>query len=342
MGYCVDVPAAQPFVSLRPPYPWFGGKRQVAAEVWRRFGAVRNYIEPFFGGGAVLLGRPLPFDGWETINDIDANVANFWRAVKAEPAKLAELMDWPVNETDLEARHKWLCRMPEKSEFAQHMKDDPDMYDLRRAAWWCWGISQWIGSGWCAGEWHGRTDNSTHGTGTKTNKRPKRRQGVQAQMPNVQYSKGIHSEDALLDWILALANRLRHVRVCCGDWSRICGDTPTIHCATPVAVFLDPPYSASAGRDPSIYTHDNLSVALDARDWALTHGNDPRFRIALCGYEGEYPMPDDWSTFAWKSPGGFGNLPNRIQGQINCHKERIFFSPHCIQSPEPCQPCLQL
>lgn len=46
---------------LRAPFPWFGGKRKVAEEVWRRFGRVENYVEPFFGSGAVLLGRPMPF-----------------------------------------------------------------------------------------------------------------------------------------------------------------------------------------------------------------------------------------------------------------------------------------
>ena len=30
---------------LPAPFPWFGGKRKVAAEVWSRFGAVRNYVE---------------------------------------------------------------------------------------------------------------------------------------------------------------------------------------------------------------------------------------------------------------------------------------------------------
>jgi hypothetical protein len=43
---------------LIAPFPWFGGKRKVAAEVWARFGAVGNYVEPFFGSGAVLLARP--------------------------------------------------------------------------------------------------------------------------------------------------------------------------------------------------------------------------------------------------------------------------------------------
>ena len=38
--------------ALRAPFPWFGGKRRVAPEVWERFGDVPNYVEPFFGSGA--------------------------------------------------------------------------------------------------------------------------------------------------------------------------------------------------------------------------------------------------------------------------------------------------
>ena len=43
---------------LRAPFPWFGGKSRVAAVVWRAFGDVPNYVEPFAGSLAVLLGRP--------------------------------------------------------------------------------------------------------------------------------------------------------------------------------------------------------------------------------------------------------------------------------------------
>ena len=48
---------------LRAPFPWFGGKRKVADAVWQRLGRVGNYVEPFFGSGAVLLGRPSPKNG---------------------------------------------------------------------------------------------------------------------------------------------------------------------------------------------------------------------------------------------------------------------------------------
>jgi len=43
---------------LRAPFPWFGGKSKVAEVVWRAFGYVPNYVEPFAGSLAVMLGRP--------------------------------------------------------------------------------------------------------------------------------------------------------------------------------------------------------------------------------------------------------------------------------------------
>jgi DNA adenine methylase len=54
---------------LRAPFPWFGGKSRVADIVWDRFGDVANYVEPFFGSGAVLLARPHP-PRIETVNDL--------------------------------------------------------------------------------------------------------------------------------------------------------------------------------------------------------------------------------------------------------------------------------
>jgi DNA adenine methylase len=93
---------------LQSPYPWFGGKSKVAPLVWERFGDVQNYVEPFFGSGAMLLSRPQPFSGLETVNDLDGFIPNFWRAVKADPAAVAAHVDWPISELDLHARHSWL------------------------------------------------------------------------------------------------------------------------------------------------------------------------------------------------------------------------------------------
>jgi len=44
----------------KTPFPWFGGKSQAAPLVWQLLGDCPHYVEPFFGGGAVLLNRPHP------------------------------------------------------------------------------------------------------------------------------------------------------------------------------------------------------------------------------------------------------------------------------------------
>lgn len=140
---------------LRSPYPYFGGKRKVASVIWSRFGDVANYVEPFFGSGAALLGRPHTPEwigseprGDETVNDACGFVANFWRVMQRDDQVLAAEVDWPVNECDLEARHRWLVSQAKGLD--EDLKSDPEFCDVKIAAWWCWGLCQWIGSGWCA------------------------------------------------------------------------------------------------------------------------------------------------------------------------------------------------
>jgi hypothetical protein len=135
---------------LRAPFPWFGGKRRAAALIWRALGDPPNYVEPFFGSGAALLARPPQVPGHartETVNDLDAYLSNFWRAVRWHPDEVASWADWPVSELDLHARHRWLVA---REEVRRLMRSDPFWCDPQVAGWWVWGLSQWIGSGWCA------------------------------------------------------------------------------------------------------------------------------------------------------------------------------------------------
>ena len=141
---------------LKAPFPAFGGKSRVAAEVLRRldgeFGTpswdpCRNWVEPFAFTAIVTLRRRM--GAIETINDRNAFVSNFWRAVRADPDAVAFHADWPVNETDLHARHRWLVASGRATALLQRVRDDPDFYDVKIAGWWCWGACCWIGSGWC-------------------------------------------------------------------------------------------------------------------------------------------------------------------------------------------------
>src|SRR5688500_2301445 len=133
---------------LKAPFPWFGGKSRVADIVWQRFGNVPNYVEPFFGSGAVLLARPHP-PGIETVNDKDAFVANAWRAIAHDPDAVAKWADWPPNESDLHARHAWLLRV--KEDLPRRLEGDPEYYDAKVAGWWLYGMACWIGSEFCSG-----------------------------------------------------------------------------------------------------------------------------------------------------------------------------------------------
>lgn len=137
---------------LKAPFPSFGGKSRIAPLVWERLSRAsdpaRNFIEPFCFSAAMLLLRP-DEPAIETVNDLNCFVANFWRAVQHDPEAVARHADWPVNETDLHARHAWLVRSHEAAEKLEQVRKDPDFWDARIAGWWCWGACMWIGSGWC-------------------------------------------------------------------------------------------------------------------------------------------------------------------------------------------------
>ena len=86
-------------MDLRAPFPYFGGKSRAAPLVWERFGRCVNYVEPFFGSGAVLLACPdAQRPRVETVNDANCFLANFWRATRHDPETVANHADWPVNE----------------------------------------------------------------------------------------------------------------------------------------------------------------------------------------------------------------------------------------------------
>lgn len=344
-------------MKLKAPFPYFGGKSRVADMVWERFHDPKNYVEPFAGSLAVLLSRP----SWEgirieTANDIDAYLTNFWRACARMPEVTAYWAEYPTSEIDLHARGDAVfyrgaigadgtLRTP--IEFAEKLRSDPEWFDPKIAGWWVWGISNWIGNNWSAQKKDlsakmGVTRAAPYlagpaGSGIArqmpqvTRARPNmiRPEGVARQRPRLCDAGGVNSHLAALEgWFSALAERLRHVRLCCGDWQRVMTDSVVIHPGTPTAIFLDPPY------DPAncevTYANHSASVSAEVREWAIAHGDDKRLRIALCGYEGEHVMPPDWECVEWKTQGGMSNTgsgESRAKG--NVFKERIWFSPHC-------------
>ena len=354
---------------MKAPFIWFGGKRKVAPIVWEALGDVDNYVEPFAGSLAVLLERP----AWharkcETVNDADRYLANLWRALAKAPEAVAEWADWPVNEADLLARHLWLVQKGGKG--LGRLEADPDFFDAKAAGWWVWGINQWIGSGWCSGNgpWSvneaGELEDARQrphlgdaGKGVNrklphlgnagkgvNRQRPHlgdAGQGVNRQRPHLgdagQGVGALPRNEGLFAYFADLASRLRSVRVCCGDWSRVVTDGALSYGDT-FGVFLDPPYLGSV-RTKDLYAHDDHHVADDVREWAVAHGDDPRFRIVLAGYEPEHEdkIPASWRRYAYSASAAYQSAKGaRGEGEgvneANRKLERLWFSPHCLGS----------
>ena len=354
--------------ALKAPFPYPGGKSRIAPVVWQRFGDPANYVESFFGSGAVLLARP-PFDGnrIETVNDLDGHLANFWRALQADPDEVAYYADWIVSELDLHARGDWLYYRPSAREWVEQLRADPEYYDAKSAGWWAWFVSCWIGGlpsipdvapdgpavygqgGGPDGVYERLPHLGDAGTGV-ARQRPHLGSGgqgngvhqVKRQMPATNVGGVAANGDTpgnrgafLVAYMRALAARLERVRVCCGDWSRVTGPSVTWkHGVT--AVFLDPPYSAEAGRTNKLYSTESGTVAHDCREWAIANGDNPLMRIALCGYRGEgHEVLEDygWHAHAWKAAGGYGSQGNG-RGRANATREVVWFSPHCLNPVE--------
>lgn len=181
---------------MRAPIPYFGGKSTVASYVWRRFGvSIANYVEPFYGSGAIHLARPKwsPEETYtETINDQSGLVANFWRSVKLKPEEVAYHADNIVSECDLHARHLWL--VTHKESLAPQLEADPFWCDPQAAGWWCWGACCWIGSGFCSGKgpWVAQKDANGNMVLAKRGAEDDGADGISRQLVAMGTDRGVH------------------------------------------------------------------------------------------------------------------------------------------------------
>lgn len=336
-------------VRLRAPFPYFGSKFDVADVVWQALGEPANYVEPFAGSLACLLSRPTP-GKVETVNDFSGLVTNFWRACRSSPSDVARHADEPVHELDLHAWHRRLVDCA--PDLTARLVADPEYFDAKLAGRWAWGASAWLGSGWCDGTTPKRKPEMSGGSGRARNGHGVHRTELSrplGSLPSISggggtgvgYGRGVRSRagrqfDSLVAWMEALAERLRFVRVICGDFARVLSPAVTTsHGLT--GVFLDPPYARDM-RTARIYENEDAkdtphaeTVAQRAGAWARENGDNPLLRIALAGLDGEHEMPG-WTCFAWKSSGGYGNQTVAGRGKENAARERIWFSPHCLSA----------
>jgi len=106
---------------IRPPAPYIGGKRLLAAKIINRINAVPHttYAEPFVGMGGVFLRRD-KMPSAEVINDLSGDVANFFRILQRHYAHFMEMLKF---------------QLTSRREFERLRAADPcTLTDLERAA----------------------------------------------------------------------------------------------------------------------------------------------------------------------------------------------------------------
>ena len=304
-------------VTLLAPFPYFGGKRAVTDLVWSRLGRPRQYLEPFCGSAAMLLGAPEPAS-LEVVGDMNGFIANFWRTTKHQPAEVARWADYPVSHIDLGARHRWL--MGERARLGDELQDPDWPGDAKIAGWWLWGQCCWIGSGWA--EWDGQEPHASNpGMGVQALGQVPHAgnpgMGVQA-LGRVPHASNAGSDlltstgRVAWDWLHRLAERLERVRIIHGAWNRGLNNQ---YGGADTAVFLDPPYRAYG----SVYGSAGVADAVEA--WAREHAD---LRVVLCGHVGDYAL-DGWDIVRWTRP-----RPT-YGGVETTDREALWCSPACLR-----------
>ena len=302
---------------LTAPFPYAGGKARWADIIWREFGEVTVYAEPFAGSLAVLLRSPR-IAPREIVCDKDSLLVNFWRAMQADAEAVAASADYPSFHDDLTARHRELIRWGREN--TERIQDDPRFYDIEMAGWWAWGKSLWIG-----GQWADIGQDEPTGDGQIPLVKGSGQGGHGVSMSRKKLpTDGLIGDGArLLPWFRSLQRRLQNVFVLNRDWSSAVTPTLLQHTPSspkpPVGVFLDPPYRTDTGRSDSLYSgdHEATDVAVAAYDWAVEHGGV--YRIAYACHEGDFDVPDGWTAETL-------SMGHAREGAI----DMVMFSPACV------------
>lgn len=96
--------------TITPPIKYHGGKHYLAPKIIALMPPHVHYVEPYFGGGAVLLAKN-PEGVSEVVNDVNGSLTNFWRVLQCEEsfADFKRLADTtPFSEAEFNKASQWL------------------------------------------------------------------------------------------------------------------------------------------------------------------------------------------------------------------------------------------
>lgn len=326
---------------IKPPFIYFGGKYKSADVIWEVLGDVAIYYEPFMGSAAVHIARPSEHkNSRAVVNDLNAYVCNFYRALEAEPEAVAAACSHPRHEIEMHAWHKWLVCSDGSREIMDKIKEDPRYYNVEMAGKWVYGINMWIGNEWCVPVIRG----TEHSDAACRNLKPAsssrgvhRAEYVDANRRNqkpVARSNGVHRDehvdatlgppDALVNYLRKIGARFKgNTRILCGDWSRVFTKSEHDSCNGVKGVFFDPPYD---GHENFYSKKTDKNVVNKVRTWCKKFGARDDFRIAISGYNTDH---DELLEHGWfkKSIGKQCGMKKDSNKKI----EYIWCSPLCVK-----------
>ena len=225
------------------PLKYPGAKWSCASWITSHFPAHRFYIEPFFGSGAAFFNKaPSRF---ETINDIDGLVVNFFRACRDYPEQLARA----INLTPFARDEYNAIREDQAGEDVILTGDCVE--DARRFAVRC---SQSFGSkladrcGW---------KNTKHSSGPVNPL-------VWAKIPET---------------VIELAQRLKNAQIENTDAVTLIRDCNAEDCL----IYADPPYLGETRKSKRIYRHEMLISEMHEK--LLRALLDHKGKVVISGYD---------------------------------------------------------
>ena len=327
--------------------PYYGTKHKATPLIWSLCpDSVTHLIEPFCGSLSVSLTAPKRVSKI-LVNDYNALIVNFWRAVKAAPEEVLSLARRPVSDLDMWAAEFTTKRWAEVQ--LPRMAADIDYHDVRMAGLWLYGQCNYLANnfGTLTGPWRvvkddegfdvmSRLPELKSDKGIQANvPELKRDKGIQANVPDLKSDMGIQAnvpdlkrdmgEDPWAPTMREIAKRLESYRILCGDWGRVLTKGVINECAKKkqgTLVFLDPPYddSLSEGCGTSYVCEDQESIPHKVREWCVnaTKGGS-NLVIMLCGRKTEHDalleIPG-WTKHSWSTNAGYGVSGDHKQENI--------------------------
>lgn len=293
------------------PFSYAGNKLSVVDTVWKLVGAdVGGFFEPFAGSACVSIWRPERFTGYLFVNDKDGYVVNALRFLRDCPE------DWvrfrrlhPSATVDLNAFARFIYGH-DGQQLVKELNNDPEYCDPLVACRWLYVACNRL-------FFNNEFEAMSRYNNTVANNR------------NGPYKKELTTEQKQLEDVTMIANRLRDALISCQDWQKSVSPVRT-GSVTTVGVFFDPPYQSNPDRlrvrdDYGITPEDSLQLNEDVAKWCLQHGNDPKYRVVLAGYDNHYDLEKEgWTLITWSDD---------VRAQYNTNKwalkEKLWASPYC-------------